>query len=63
MYTPHKKNPYGEKFYHKSKEEVEGSAPYKSQLMNKKWSLSEEFSKHLLIYQQVGHSFGLMQTE
>ena len=61
LYQTHKENIYGIDEYYYSKEVVEGR--YESYLMNKKWSLSEEFSKHLLIYQQVGHSFGLMQTE
>jgi hypothetical protein len=39
--------------YHKSKAILEGTAPFSSDIVNKKWSLSEEYSYHLLLFQQV----------
>ena len=40
------------KFY-RSKEKKEGQSPFSSYYMNKKWTLEEEFNKHMLVFQQV----------
>ena len=39
--------------WHRSKNRMIGQHPYGSFLMNKKWTLEEEFSMHMLIFQQV----------
>ena len=39
--------------YHESKEVLEGTNPFVGDIVNKKWSLSEEYSYHYLLFQQV----------
>ena len=39
--------------WYRSKEKKGGNNPFTSFMMNKKWTLEEEFSMHLLIFQQV----------
>ena len=39
--------------WHRSKEKKGGNYPFASYLMNKKWTLEEEFTKHMLHFQQV----------
>ena len=39
--------------FHRSMNRMIGRHPYGSFLMNKKWTLEEEFSMHMLIFQQV----------
>ena len=39
--------------FHRSMNRMIGRYPYGSFLMNKKWTLEEEFSMHMLIFQQV----------
>ena len=43
---------YGTSWY-RSKGKVAGQMPFTSYLMNKKWTLEEEFTKHMLHFQQV----------
>ena len=43
---------YGTRWY-RSKERRAGESPFGSWLMNKKWTLEEEFTKHMLHFQQV----------
>ena len=44
-------NKYNTRWY-RSKEK-KGSNPFTSYMMNKKWTLEEEFNNHLLMFQQV----------
>ena len=39
--------------WHRSKERKGGRNPFPSYLMNKKWTMEEEFTKHMLHFQQV----------
>ena len=39
--------------WYRSKDRKGGPLPFHSFLMNKKWSMEEEFTKHLLHFQQV----------
>ena len=39
--------------WHRSKERKGGDHPFGSYMLNKKWTLEEEFNKHLLRFQQV----------
>ena len=39
--------------WHRSKERKGGDHPFSSYMMNKKWTLEEEFNNHLLRFQQV----------
>ena len=39
--------------WHRSKDRKGGDNPFASYLMNKKWTLEEEFNNHLLRFQQV----------
>ena len=39
--------------WHRSKERKGGKLPFGSYLLNKKWTLEEEFNNHLLRFQQV----------
>ena len=39
--------------WHRSKERKPGKYPFPSYLMNKKWTMEEEFTKHMLHFQQV----------
>ena len=39
--------------WHRSKERKTGFHPFASYMMNKKWTLEEEFNKHMLRFQQV----------
>ena len=39
--------------WHRSKERKGGDHPFGSCMLNKKWTLEEEFNKHLLRFQQV----------
>ena len=39
--------------WHRSKEKKEGYNPFTSYMMNKKWPLGEEFTNHMLRFQQV----------
>ena len=43
---------YGTSWY-RSKGKVAGESPFGSYLMNKKWTLEEEFNNHMLRFQQV----------
>ena len=48
-------NRYGR--YHRSKaKKVKASLPFGSFMMNKKWTLEEEFNNHILRFQQVNIS-------
>ena len=39
--------------WHRSKDRKGGRNPFPSYLMNKKWTMEEEFTKHMLHFQQV----------
>ena len=39
--------------WHRSKERLGGDHPFVSYMMNKKWTLEEEFNNHMLRFQQV----------
>ena len=39
--------------FHRSANRMIGRHPYGSFLMNKKWTMEEEFTMHMLIFQQV----------
>ena len=39
--------------WYRSKDRRGDGSPYASYLMNKKWTLEEEFNKHMLRFQQV----------
>ena len=39
--------------WHRSKDREGGQNPFPSYLMNKKWTMEEEFTKHMLHFQQV----------
>ena len=39
--------------WHRSKDRKGGENPFASYLMNKKWTMEEEFTKHMLHFQQV----------
>ena len=39
--------------WHRSKDRAGGQNPFASYLMNKKWTMEEEFTKHILHFQQV----------
>ena len=39
--------------WHRSKEKKGGENPFGSFMMNKKWTLEEEFNNHMLRFQQV----------
>ena len=39
--------------WHRSSDRKGGELPYGSYMMNKKWSLEEEFNNHMLMFQQV----------
>ena len=39
--------------WHRSKDRKGGENPFVSYLMNKKWTMEEEFTKHMLHFQQV----------
>ena len=39
--------------WYRSKEKKSGTNPFNSYMMNKKWTLEEEFNNHLLRFQQV----------
>ena len=39
--------------WHRSKERKAGKHPFSSYMMNKKWTLEEEFNKNMLRLQQV----------
>ena len=39
--------------WHRSKDRREGNNPFGSFMMNKKWTLEEEFNNHILRFQQV----------
>ena len=39
--------------WHRSQERIAGVNPFASFLMNKKWTLGEEFNNHMLRFQQV----------
>ena len=39
--------------WHRSKDRKGGQNPFPSYLMNKKWTMEEEFTKHMLHFQQV----------
>ena len=43
--------------FHESKDVLEGDTPFGGDIINKKWSLTEEYSYHLLIFQQVRKLF------
>ena len=43
--------------FHESKDVLEGSDPSVVDILNKKWSLAEEYSYHLLVIQQVKNYF------
>ena len=49
------KEEYGvETKFHRSKDKKDLTrSPFASYMMNKKWTLQEEFANHLLIFQQV----------
>ena len=39
--------------WHRSKERKSGAHPFSSYMLNKKWTLEEEFNNHMLRFQQV----------
>ena len=39
--------------WYRSKDRASGQNPFGSYLMNKKWTMEEEFTKHMLHFQQV----------
>ena len=39
--------------WYRSKEKKGGKSPFGSYILNKKWTLEEEFNKHLMRFQQV----------
>ena len=39
--------------WHRSKERKGGLNPFCSYMLNKKWTLEEEFNKHMMRFQQV----------
>ena len=39
--------------WHRSRERPGGRHPFGSYMLNKKWTLGEEFNKHMLRFQQV----------
>ena len=39
--------------WYRSKEKKGGSNPFKSYMLNKKWTLEEEFNNHMMRFQQV----------
>ena len=39
--------------WYRSKDRKSGQNPFASYLMNKKWTMEEEFTKHMLHFQQV----------
>ena len=45
--------PYIEGNFHRSKDKKSAYNPFTSYMMNKKWTLQEEFNNHLLRFQQV----------
>ena len=47
---------YGTSWY-RSKGKVAGRSPFPSYMMNKKWTLEEDFTNHILRFQQVTMSF------
>ena len=47
--------------WHRSKDRKGGDNPFASYLMNKKWTLEEEFNNHMLRFQQVTVTYILYQ--
>ena len=47
---------YGTSWY-RSKDKEAGESPFPSFMMNKKWTLEEDFNNHILRFQQVTVSF------
>ena len=47
----------GDGKFHESKDVLEGTSPFGGDIINKKWSLAEEYSYHLLVIQQVKNYF------
>ena len=45
--------------FHESKDVLDGSDPSVVDILNKKWSLAEKYSYHLLVIQQVTNTFKL----
>ena len=39
--------------WHRSKDKKGGRNPFASYMMNKKWTLEEEFNNHMMMFQQV----------
>ena len=50
---------YGTSWY-RSKDKKTGDNPFSSYMMNKKWTLEEEFNNHMLRFQQVTVGFDEM---
>ena len=46
--------------WHRSKDKSGGDSPFASYILNKKWTLEEEFNNHILRFQQVRVSFYLL---
>ena len=46
--------------FHSSKDVLEGLIPSGGDILNKKWSLGEEYSYHLLLFHQVGNKFQMI---
>ena len=45
--------------WYRSKERKSGESPFASNMLNKKWTLEEEFNNHILRFQQVNVSGGI----
>ena len=43
--------------WYRSKTKKDGNFPFGSYLLNKKWTLEEEFNYHMMIFQQVRASY------
>ena len=39
--------------WHRSKQRMGGESPFASYLLNKKWTMEEEFNNHMMRFQQV----------
>ena len=48
-----KKGQDGKRKWYRSKDKKGGQHPYGSYMLNKKWTLEEEFNNHMLRFQQV----------
>ena len=48
---------YGTSWYRSKERKAGGTLPFGSFMMNKKWTMVEEFTRHMMWFQQVSRSF------